>query len=102
MKNNKLIIWGTVSIIVLFALIFIGKKAGWIGKDDAIEVEISKVSKKDITEKVGASGKVQPEMEVKISPDVSGEIIELFVKEGDSVTKGQILVKIRPDNYQSL
>jgi HlyD family secretion protein len=102
MKNKKLLIWGSVAIVLLFAFVFIGKKAGWIGKDDAIEVEIAKVSKKDITEKVGASGKVQPEMEVKISPDVSGEIIELFVKEGDSVTRGQILVKIRPDNYQSL
>jgi HlyD family secretion protein len=90
MKNKKLLIWGSVAIVLLFAFVFIGKKAGWIGKDDAIEVEIAKVSKKDITEKV------------KISPDVSGEIIELFVKEGDSVTRGQILVKIRPDNYQSL
>lgn len=102
MKNNKLIIWGSIALVAIIAFIFIAKKAGWIGKEDAIEVEFAKATKKDITEKVGASGKVQPEMEVKISPDVSGEIIELFVKEGDSVTKGQILVKIRPDNYQSL
>ncbi|MDX5438577.1 MAG: efflux RND transporter periplasmic adaptor subunit, partial [Pontibacter sp.] len=56
----------------------------------------------DIVAKVSASGKVQPETEVKISPDVSGEIIELNVEEGDSVVKGQLLLRIRPDNYQSM
>ena len=55
-----------------------------------------------IVEKVSASGKVQPETEVKISPDVSGEITELYVQEGDSVKKGQLLLRIRPDNYQAM
>ena len=102
MNIKKMLIWGAVGFGVIFLSIFGAKKAGWIGGDDATEIELAKVSKKNITEMVSASGKVQPEMEVKISPDVSGEIIELFVKEGDSVSKGQILVKIRPDNYQSL
>lgn len=75
---------------------------GWFGQEDKTEVEIAAVKQADITEKVSASGKVQPEVEVKISADVSGEIIELAVKEGDSVKKGQLLFRIRPDNYQSL
>jgi HlyD family secretion protein len=60
------------------------------------------VKRATITEKVSASGKVQPEVEVKISADVSGEIIELKVKEGDSVRTGDLLFRIRPDNYQSM
>jgi HlyD family secretion protein len=66
-----------------------------------IEVAVEKAELRDIVETVSASGKIQPEMEVKISPDVSGEIIALYVKEGDKVTKGQLLVKIRPDVYES-
>ena len=62
---------------------------------------MEKAGPANITEKVSASGKVQPETEVKISPDVSGEIIALYVQEGDSVKKGQLLLRIRPDNYQA-
>ena len=62
---------------------------------------MAKAGPANIVEKVSASGKVQPETEVKISPDVSGEIIELYVQEGDSVRKGQLLLRIRPDNYQA-
>src|SRR5690606_36983330 len=53
-------------------------------------------------ETVSASGRVQPEVEVVLSPDVSGEITALYIAEGDSVTQGQLLLKIRPDNYESL
>jgi HlyD family secretion protein len=66
------------------------------------EVEFAKVSRSTIIEKVSASGKIQPEVEVKLSPDVSGEIVSLNVAEGDSVVAGQELLKIRPDNYVSL
>jgi HlyD family secretion protein len=66
------------------------------------EVTLEKVQRRSIKETVSASGKIFPETEVKISSDVSGEIIDLYVKEGDSVTVGQILAKIKPDEYQSL
>ncbi len=66
------------------------------------EITVEKVQRRSIKETVSASGKIFPETEVKISSDVSGEIIELYVKEGDSVTVGQVLAKIKPDEYQSL
>jgi HlyD family secretion protein len=66
------------------------------------EVTAEKAAQRTIREMVSASGKIFPETEVKISSDVSGEIVDLYVKEGDSVTAGQILAKIRPDEYQSL
>ena len=56
---------------------------------------------RNITEIITANGKIQPETEVKITPDVSGEIVELVVKDGDDVKKGQFLLKIKPDNYIS-
>jgi HlyD family secretion protein len=96
-------VWILLTTAALAAgLGFLGKKMGWFGQDDKTEVEIAPVKRSDITEKVSASGKVQPEVEVKISADVSGEIIQLVVKEGDSVRKGDLLFRIRPDNYQSL
>jgi HlyD family secretion protein len=93
------ILLGAAGFVVLIG--FVGKKLEWFGQDDKTEVEIVEVKKATIIEKVSASGKIQPEVEVKISADVSGEIIELSVKEGDSVRKGQLLFRIRPDNYQS-
>lgn len=101
MKNNKLLIIAAVISVILIIVLVIGKKQGWIGKSDAAEVSIEKVSKRTIVETVSASGKVQPEAEVKISPDVPGEIIELTVKEGDKVIKGQLLVRIDPDIQKS-
>lgn len=74
---------------------------GWIGKPSEMEVEIAKVSYKTITEKVSASGSVQPVTEVRLAPEVSGEIRELLIEEGDSVQQGQLLVKIRPDIWLS-
>ncbi|RYZ25407.1 MAG: efflux RND transporter periplasmic adaptor subunit [Chitinophagaceae bacterium] len=88
------------SILVLLVLLIVAKKRGWIGKSSAKEIETAKVSRETITETVNASGKVQPEKEVKISADISGEIIELGVKEGDRVKRGQLLVRIKPDEYQ--
>jgi HlyD family secretion protein len=99
---NKWIWRLLIAAIVLFGLGVLGKKQGWWGQGKLPEVTLAEVVLGDITEKVNASGRVQPEVEVKISADVSGEIVELPVKEGDSVSVGQLLVKIRPDNYQSL
>ena len=82
-------VWILLGISVLAAgIAVLGKKMHWFGNDDKTEVEIAGVKKADITEKVSASGKVQPEVEVKISADVSGEITELAVHEGDSVKLG--------------
>jgi HlyD family secretion protein len=94
--RNILIIAGTLIVFVI-----IGKKAGWFGKEKPVEVTIEKVQKRTILETVTASGKIQPETEVKISPEVSGEIVELYVKEGDYVEKGKLLLKIKPDIYVS-
>ncbi|MCU0443550.1 MAG: efflux RND transporter periplasmic adaptor subunit [Microscillaceae bacterium] len=90
--RNLLIIVGVLVVGAIFA-----RSMGWLGKEKLPEVYTAKVSKTTITEKVGASGKIQPEIEVKISPEVSGEIVDVLVKEGDSVTQGQLLLRIRPD-----
>lgn len=101
-SSNKLYWISGGILLVLIAALFYARHAGWIGQPKATEVEFSQVKRTDIIERISASGRVQPEVEVKLSPDVSGEIIELHVAEGDSVVKGQLLVKIRPDNYESL
>lgn len=100
-KSNKVIYWliGVLLLIILFLVV--GKRAGWIGKPNELEVELAKAKRVTIIEKVSASGTVQPVTEVKIAPEVSGEIIELLVEEGDSVARGQLLVKIRPDTWES-
>ncbi|WP_143961788.1 efflux RND transporter periplasmic adaptor subunit [Litoribacter populi] len=100
-KSNKLIyiLLGVVGVLLLF--IIIGRSAGWIGGEKELEVEVAEANRKTIIEKVSASGVVQPEIEVKLSPDVAGEIINLNVKEGDSVRVNDLLVKIRPDNLIS-
>src|SRR5882724_8917270 len=100
-KKNKLLRWLIIAAVVLIVFAIVGKKAGWIGGEEKKKVTAEKVSKRTIVETVSASGKIQPEVEVKISPDVSGEIVELNVKEGNRVTKGQLLAKILPDIYQS-
>lgn len=71
------------------------------GGSAALKVSVDTVLKREIIETVTASGKIQPEVEVKISSDVSGEIVELYVKEGDSVTQGQLLLVVNPDIYIS-
>jgi HlyD family secretion protein len=103
-KRSSNRIWWILggTIVVLLGALFVAKSQGWIGKEKPNEVTFAKVRRTDVTERVSASGKVQPEIEVKISPDVSGEIIGLYVAEGDSVVKGQLLLRIRPDNYESL
>lgn len=100
-QSNKLLYWLIGGVALLIILVIVGRAAGWIGKPKEIEVEIVKAKKVSITEKVSASGTVQPVTEVKIAPEVSGEITDLHVEEGDSVTRGQVLVNIRPDTWQS-
>lgn len=101
-KKSKKFIPALIGVLVLaIILLVVAKMSGWIGQEEGVEVVISEAKRNEIVEKVSASGKIQPETEVKISPDVSGEIIELNVQEGDSVIKGQLLLRIRPDNYQS-
>ena len=96
MKNKKKlwIILAIIGLIVLLSFVFKG------GKKD-IEVNTDSVGRKSITEIVSVTGKIQPETEVKISADVSGEIIDMSVKEGDSVTRGQLLLRINPELYES-
>jgi len=96
---NKKVIWIIVSLVVLILLVIILKKAGVIGKEEGIKVSVEKVDRHTISETVTASGKIYPEVEVKVSSDISGEIVELNVEEGDSVKKGQQLAKIFADIY---
>lgn len=100
-KSNKLIyiLLGVLAFVIVFAIV--GRKAGWIGGPKEVNVEIGTAKKATIIEKVSASGVIEPEIEVKLSPDVAGEIIELNVIDGDSVKVGDLLVKIRPDNFIS-
>src|SRR5215470_3578853 len=100
-KSNKLMYWGIGSLVVVIVFLIAAKSAGLIGKAKELEVDLAKAKKVSITEKVSASGTVQPVIEVKLAPEVSGEIIELNVEDGDSVRAGEILVKIRPDVWVS-
>jgi len=96
-KNKKKIIifsaLGALVVIIILAVIFGGKK------DQIIDVQVEKVKRMTITQVVEATGKIHPETEVKINAEVSGEIIDLPVKDGDVVKKGQLLVRIKPDAY---
>lgn len=95
---NKTFLWIFIGITLLIVGLIILRKSGMLGAEEGVKVSTEKVTKRDITELVTASGKVYPEKEVKISPDVSGEIVEMMVsQEGDSVKKGQELVKIYAD-----
>lgn len=99
-KKSIYILIGSV-IVIIVALVILSKK-GIIGnREKGTEVEIAKVDEITIVETVSATGKIQPEIEVKISSEVSGEIISLPVKEGQVVKKGDLLVKINPDLYTS-
>lgn len=101
MSKKKLFIIGG-SVVGLIVLLIGLKKGGVIGNNDESKVvEIAKVEAMTIVETVSATGKVQPEIEVKISSEVSGEVIALNVKEGQQVKKGDLLVKINPDIYES-
>jgi len=98
MKKKKSRKWIWITVIAL-ALIFVFAKVFGGGKDKGEKVSVEKVAKRTVIETVTASGQIYPEIEVKISPDISGEIVELNVEEGDSVKKGQVLAKIFADLY---
>ena len=96
-KKKKSIWW--IAAAVLIVILMIASKT--CKKDTTPVVETSKVERMTITETIPANGKIQPVTEVKISPDVSGEIVELHVKEGDQVRKGDLIIKIKQDIYLS-
>ncbi|WP_214072718.1 efflux RND transporter periplasmic adaptor subunit [Mucilaginibacter sp. dw_454] len=97
-KTTKYIL---IAVGALVVLLLIGKVTGIIGKSDNTQVATEKADVREINETVSASGKIKPHVEVKISPEVSGEVVELPIKEGDVVKKGQLICKIRPDVLQS-
>ena len=95
--TKKRILWISLAALVVLIVVAMVMKGG---KKD-LEVETAKVESRTITEIVSVTGKIQPESEVKISADVSGEIIDMMVHEGDSVTKGQLLLRINPELYET-
>lgn len=100
--STKKIWWIAGAVVLLLSVGVLGKKQGWWGQTaEEIEVEVAKVERRSIVESVSASGRIQPAVEVKISPEVSGEIIELRVVEGQFVRRGTLLARINPDLYQS-
>ncbi len=96
--SRKTLIIGIVVIVIIGIIIVVNLKKS---KGNEIAVQVEKVKRSDITQVVSASGKVQPEEEVKISSNISAEIIGLYVKEGDNVTKGQLLVRLDSTKYRA-
>ena len=90
---NKTVKWILIILGILIVVLIVGKLLAGTG-DDGVKVSTEKAAKRMIIETVNASGKVYPEVEVKISPDISGQITDLFVEEGDSVKKGQVLAHV--------
>jgi HlyD family secretion protein len=100
MKNRPLIISASVAIVLVVGLV-VAKKQGWIGGPPPQKVAAEAAAVRTVVETVSASGRIQSEVEVVISPDVPGEIIFLNLKEGDKVKEGQLLLKIDPDIQRS-
>jgi len=99
MKSSKLLKYLLIAAGVLIVFAIIGKKAGWFGKTKATKVSTEMAEKRTIVEMISSNGKIQPETEVIISSEVSGEIVQLNVAEGQEVKAGQLLVKINPEIY---
>ena len=95
-SKKKLYIFGGIGVL-LVALILIALISG--SKEEIIPVQTEKVQMRDITQTVSATGKINPEFQVAITPEVTGEIVTLPVKEGNHVKKGDLLVKIKADSY---
>lgn len=96
---SKKTTWIIIGSVALVATLVGLSKAGVFGKDEGKKVSTEKAQTRTIVELVNASGKVYPEVEVKVSPDISGEITELMIQEGDTVKKGQLLARIYADLY---
>src|SRR2546423_2854135 len=97
-RRKKQIIYSSIGLVVLC----IAASIIWSKREKPIPVTTEKAVRKTIVQTVSATGKVQPETEVKISPEVAGEIIDLPVEDGKAVKKGDLLVKIKPDSYKAL
>jgi HlyD family secretion protein len=97
---NKTVKWILIGVALLLVLLVVVKMTSG-NKETGTRVAVEKIAKRTITETVNASGKIYPEVEVKVSSDISGEITELTVQEGDSVVKGQVLARIFADIYSS-
>ena len=102
MKSKKTLRYLIIAAAVMIILAVIGKSAGWFGKEHEVNVATEKTERRTLVETITANGKIRPQTEVKISPDVPGEIVELNVAEGDQVVAGQLLLKIKPDTYISM
>ena len=97
-SRKKILIWSVIALLVVAAVsakVISGKR------EKPILITTEKAVRTNITEIVTATGKIQPEVEVKIAPEVSGEIIEMPVKEGQLVRKGDLLLRIKPDSYRA-
>jgi len=101
MNRKKVQGWLLLVAGVFIVVAIVGKKSGWFGTGPLTKVAVEAAQKRTIIETITANGRIQPETEVKLSPDVSGEIVEMDVREGDSVKKGDLLVKIKQDFYLS-
>lgn len=95
-SKRKLIVFGTIGLAVVILILF---AIFGSSKEEIILVQTEKVEKRDITQKVTATGKIEPEFKVVITPEVTGEIVALPVKEGDRVKKGDLLIKINEKQY---
>src|SRR5437764_11378814 len=93
-RRKVLVLSGMAVVLIGLTLLAIFRK-----RDVVITVQTEKVSRRNLTELVVANGKIQPVLQVVINPEVSGEIVELPVREGQDVKKGDLLLKIKPDNY---
>ena len=101
MKTNKLLKIIAGITVVLLILAFVGKRLGWFGKAETHKVAVEEGAYRTIVETINANGRINPETEVKITPDVSGEIVALYIREGQNVKAGTLLAKIKPDIYIS-
>src|SRR5881628_1424712 len=97
-RRKKQIIFGSIGLVVLWIAVSII----WSKREKPIPVTTEKAIRKTILQTVSATGKVQPEVEVKISPEVAGEIIDLPVEDGKTIKKGDLLLRIKPDSYKAL
>lgn len=102
MKNNKFLLGLGIALAILLIVAVVGKKQGWIGKGNTLELAVEKSAKRSLVETVTASGKINPQTEVKLSSEVSGEVIQLNVHEGDSVKKGKLMAVINPAIYEAI